>query len=141
MSRRRGRLENRICVRSTKKQDLRSKHERTGTGAISGGKTRAGGSSVKQYFKFVVSTTDFSAEQYGSTFIVFQIFEEIDTNRDGVLEMSEVMAKFREKGYRDSEIDEFLRLCDLDKSGTVSLDEFLAAFSQFVAKARSSLRA
>jgi hypothetical protein len=32
---------------------------------------------------------------------------------------------------------DFLRMCDLDKSGTVSLDELLAA-SQFVAKARLS---
>lgn len=65
---------------------------------------------------------------------VFQIFEEIDTNRDGVLDVPEIMSKFREKGYRDAEIDEFLRLCDLDRSGTVSMDEFLGAFSQLVAK-------
>ncbi|MDI1480146.1 pyridoxal-dependent decarboxylase [Polyangium sp. y55x31] len=65
---------------------------------------------------------------------MFQIFEEIDANRDGVLDVGEVMAKFREKGYRDTEIDEFLRLCDIDRSGTVSIDEFLGAFSQFVAK-------
>jgi glutamate/tyrosine decarboxylase-like PLP-dependent enzyme len=69
---------------------------------------------------------------------MFQIFNEIDTNQDGLLEVSEVMAKFRERGYRDEEIDEFLRMCDLDKSGTVSLDEFLGAFSQFMAKARLS---
>ncbi len=69
------------------------------------------------------------------------IFTEIDANQDGVLEVSEVMGKFRERGYRDEEIDEFLRMCDLDRSGTVSLDEFLAAFSQFVARARLSGRA
>jgi hypothetical protein len=67
---------------------------------------------------------------------MFQIFSEIDTNQDGLLDMSEVMGKFRERGYQDEEIDEFLRVCDLDKSGAVSLDEFLGAFSQFVAKAR-----
>jgi hypothetical protein len=69
---------------------------------------------------------------------MFQIFNEIDKNQDGLLDMSEVMGKFRERGYRDQEIDEFLRMCDLDKSGTVSLDEFLGAFSQFMARARLS---
>ena len=64
---------------------------------------------------------------------MFQIFTEIDTNKDGLLDVSEVMGKFRERGYRDQEIDEFLRMCDLDKSGTVSLDEFLGSISQFVA--------
>jgi glutamate/tyrosine decarboxylase-like PLP-dependent enzyme len=67
---------------------------------------------------------------------MFQIFNEIDTNKDGVLDLAEVMSKFREKGYHDEEIDGVLQMCDLDKSGTVSLDEFLGAFSQFVAKAR-----
>lgn len=69
---------------------------------------------------------------------MFQIFNEIDKNQDGLLDVSEVMGKFRERGYRDQEIDEFLRMCDLDRSGTVSLDEFLGAFSQFMATARLS---
>jgi glutamate/tyrosine decarboxylase-like PLP-dependent enzyme len=67
---------------------------------------------------------------------VVQIFNEIDANRDGVLEMAEIMSKFREKGYEDAEIDAFLNECDLDKNGTVSLDEFLAAFSHFIARSR-----
>jgi hypothetical protein len=144
-------------------------------------------------YRMIVSTTDFSEEHYGKTFIedykrrlgvsaspgstvtvlrsttmapwllsmpegsfldvlefelrdailksmmrdsMFQIFNEIDTNKDGVLDVSEVMSKFREKGYHDEEIDAFLQMCDLDKSGTVSMDEFLGAFSQFVAKSK-----
>jgi len=144
-------------------------------------------------YRMIVSTTDFSQEHYGRTFIedykrrlgvssspgstvtvlrsttmapwllsmpdgnfldvlefelrdaiqksmmrdsMFEIFNEIDTNKDGVLDVSEVMSKFREKGYHDDEIDQFLQMCDLDKNGTVSMDEFLAAFSQFVARSR-----
>jgi Ca2+-binding EF-hand superfamily protein len=67
---------------------------------------------------------------------MFQVFNEIDTNKDGVLDVSEVMSKFREKGYHDEEIDAFLQMCDLDKSGTVSMEEFLGAFSQFVTRSR-----
>lgn len=67
---------------------------------------------------------------------VLQIFDEIDANRDGMLELGEIMAKFREKGYQEAEIDAFLTECDLDKSGTVSLDEFLTAFSHFIARSR-----
>lgn len=67
---------------------------------------------------------------------MLQIFNEIDANQNGVLEVSEIMAKFREKGYQDTEIDAFLAECDLDNNGTVSLDEFLAVFSHFIAKSR-----
>jgi hypothetical protein len=67
---------------------------------------------------------------------IFQIFNEIDANKDGVLDVPEVMSKFRERGYDEEEIDAFLQMCDLDKSGTVSIDEFLGAFSQFVAKSK-----
>ena len=67
---------------------------------------------------------------------MFQVFTEIDTNKDGTLDVSEVMSKFREKGYHEEEIDAFLLMCDLDRSGTVSMDEFLGAFSQFVARSK-----
>ncbi|WP_437827351.1 pyridoxal-dependent decarboxylase [Sorangium sp. So ce1153] len=148
-------------------------------------------------YRMIVSTTDFSEEQYGNVFIedykrrlgvsgspgstvtvlrsttmapwflespegstldvlehelrdaihksmmrdsMFQIFEEIDANGDGVLDVPEIMAKFREKGFRDGEIDEFLRVCDIDRDGTVSLKEFLGAISHFLAKAKLSGR-
>lgn len=75
---------------------------------------------------------------------MLQIFDEIDANGDGMLEIGEIMSKFHEIGYRDAEIDVFLAECDLDKNGVVSLDEFLAAFSHFAARSRftrSSARA
>ncbi|WP_437592949.1 pyridoxal-dependent decarboxylase [Sorangium sp. So ce1000] len=71
---------------------------------------------------------------------MLQAFEEIDTNRDGALDVAEIMAKFREKGFHDSEVDEFLQVCDLDRNGSVSVSEFLGAFSHFLVKAKLSGR-
>ncbi|WP_437916181.1 pyridoxal-dependent decarboxylase [Sorangium sp. So ce302] len=71
---------------------------------------------------------------------MLQVFEEIDTNRDGALDVAEIMAKFREKGFRDGEVDEFLQVCDLDRNGSVSVSEFLGAFSHFLVKAKLSGR-
>ncbi|WP_437986198.1 pyridoxal-dependent decarboxylase [Sorangium sp. So ce117] len=71
---------------------------------------------------------------------MLQAFEEIDTNRDGALDVAEIMAKFREKGFHDSEVDEFLQVCDLDRNGSVSVSEFLGAFSHFLMKAKLSGR-
>jgi len=142
-------------------------------------------------YQMIVSTTDFSEEQYGKTFIddykrrlgvasspgrtvtvlrsttmepwvvktqdgsmldvlelelrgaifkslmrdyMIQIFDDMDSNRDGVLDINEITSKFRERGYRDAEIDEFLNFCDIHKRGSVSLEEFLGAFSQIMAK-------
>ncbi len=62
---------------------------------------------------------------------LLQIFEEIDLNKDGVLEMSEMEAKFKALGYRDEEIDNFWKFSDVNKDGTLSMDEFLDYFSQF----------
>ncbi|WP_437676831.1 pyridoxal-dependent decarboxylase [Sorangium sp. So ce131] len=149
------------------------------------------------HYRMIVSTTDFSEEQYGKIFIedykrrlgvsaslgstvtvlrstmmapwllespegcildvlelelrdaifkammrdsMLQVFEEIDKNRDGALDVAEIMANFREKGFRDGEIDEFLQVCDLDRNGTVSVSEFLGAFSHFLVKAKLSGR-
>ncbi|WP_437815666.1 pyridoxal-dependent decarboxylase [Sorangium sp. So ce1078] len=71
---------------------------------------------------------------------MLQVFEEIDTNRDGTLDVAEIMAKFREKGFQDGDIDEFLQVCDVDRSGSVSVSEFLGAFSHFLVKAKLSGR-
>jgi glutamate/tyrosine decarboxylase-like PLP-dependent enzyme len=71
---------------------------------------------------------------------MLQAFEEIDANRDGALDVAEIMAKFREKGFHDSEVDDFLQVCDLDRNGSVSVSEFLGAFSHFLMKAKLSGR-
>lgn len=69
---------------------------------------------------------------------LLQVFEEIDDNKDGLLDMSEIEAKFKALGYGDEEIENFWKLSDIDKDRTLSMHEFLENFSQFlVLSARS----
>lgn len=63
---------------------------------------------------------------------LLQVFEEIDENRDGLLDMSEIEAKFKALGYGDEEIENFWKLSDIDKDRTLSMHEFLENFSQFL---------
>jgi glutamate/tyrosine decarboxylase-like PLP-dependent enzyme len=69
---------------------------------------------------------------------LLQVFEEIDENKDGLLDMSEIEAKFKALGYGDEEIETFWQLSDIDQNRTLSMHEFLENFSQFlVLSARS----
>lgn len=69
---------------------------------------------------------------------LLQVFEEIDENKDGLLDMSEIEAKFKALGYGDEEIENFWKLSDIDKDRTLSMHEFIENFSQFlVLSARS----
>jgi Ca2+-binding EF-hand superfamily protein len=63
-----------------------------------------------------------------------QVFEEIDANRDGLLDRAEVEAKFRALGYRDEEIHEFLRSSDTTRDTVLSKQEFLESFSQLLVR-------
>ena len=107
----------------------------------------------------MVSTTDFSEEHYGKDFIddykrrlgvsaspgsTVTVLRSttmapwlLASPEGSILDVLEL--ELRDAiCYRDNEIDEFLTVCDMDRSGTVSLDEFLSAFSQLVAKAKLS---
>jgi glutamate/tyrosine decarboxylase-like PLP-dependent enzyme len=69
---------------------------------------------------------------------LLQVFEEIDENKDGLLDMPEIEAKFKALGYGDEEIENFWKLSDIDQDQTLSMHEFLEHFSQFlVLSARS----
>ncbi len=63
---------------------------------------------------------------------LLQVFEEIDENKDGLLDMSEIEAKFKALGYGDEEIENFWKLSDIDQDQTLSMHEFLEHFSQFL---------
>lgn len=63
---------------------------------------------------------------------LLQVFEEIDENKDGLLDMSEIEAKFKALGYGDEEIENFWKLSDIDQDQTLSMHEFLEHFSHFL---------
>ncbi|BAZ23069.1 group II decarboxylase family protein [Kalymmatonema gypsitolerans NIES-4073] len=63
---------------------------------------------------------------------LLQVFEDVDKNKDGVLEVSEIEAKFKALGYEDEDIKMFWNMSDADKDSTLSMEEFLQNFSQFL---------
>ena len=80
---------------------------------------------IEQEFRKVVAKALFRDS-------LLQIFEEFDTNQDGVLEIDEIKAKFQELGYSDREVENFWKMSDLNRDNTLSVPEFLDTFSQFI---------
>jgi hypothetical protein len=60
------------------------------------------------------------------------IFSEIDINQDGTLERAEIDAKFLSMGYTQTEIDYFWQFSDVDKNQTLTKQEFMNSYSQFL---------
>jgi glutamate/tyrosine decarboxylase-like PLP-dependent enzyme len=63
---------------------------------------------------------------------LLQVFEDTDTNADGVLDRQEINAKFQALGYGAEDIKAFWQFADLDSNNTLSRKEFLEHFSQFM---------
>ncbi len=63
---------------------------------------------------------------------LLQVFEDIDKNKDGVLEISEIESKFKALGYGDKDINMFWNMSDVNKDSTLSIEEFVQHFSQFL---------
>ncbi len=63
---------------------------------------------------------------------LLQVFEDIDKNKDGVLKVSEIEAKFKALGYGDEEIARFWQMSDINSDNTLSMEEFMQNFSQFL---------
>ncbi|MEH2184473.1 pyridoxal-dependent decarboxylase [Nostoc sp.] len=63
---------------------------------------------------------------------LLQIFEDVDKNQDGVLEISEIAAKFKTLGYTDEDINVFWNMSDVNKDSTLSMEEFIQHFSHFL---------
>ena len=59
-----------------------------------------------------------------------EVFNRLDTNKDGKLQYDEVLAGFEEFhacGFDKEEVDKIFALVDTDKSGTIEFTEFLTA--------------
>ncbi|MEC4815260.1 MAG: pyridoxal-dependent decarboxylase [Scytonema sp. PMC 1069.18] len=63
---------------------------------------------------------------------LLQVFEDVDKNQDGVLEISEIEAKFKALGYDDEDINMFWNMSDVNQDSTLSMEEFIQHFSQFL---------
>ncbi|MGD1717103.1 EF-hand domain-containing protein [Dapis sp. BLCC M172] len=63
---------------------------------------------------------------------ILQVFEEIDVNKDGILEMSEIESKFKKLGYTEQEIESFWKVSDVNQDGSLSKAEFFENFTQFL---------
>ncbi|MEH2162955.1 MAG: EF-hand domain-containing protein [Nostoc sp.] len=61
-----------------------------------------------------------------------QVFEDIDKNKDGVLEVAEIEAKFKSLGYQDEEITMFWDMSDVNKDSILSMEEFIQHLSEFL---------
>jgi tyrosine decarboxylase-like protein len=63
---------------------------------------------------------------------LLQVFENTDTNADGVLDRQEIDARFQGMGYSAEDIQAFWQFADVDSDNTLSRVEFLEHFSQFL---------
>lgn len=61
-----------------------------------------------------------------------QVFHNVDGNKDGNIDKSEVASQLQSLGYTDEEIDNIWALSDANKDGILSYDEFLTNFASFL---------
>jgi hypothetical protein len=63
---------------------------------------------------------------------LLQVFEDMDTNADGVLDRQEIDAKFQAMGYSAEDTQAFWQLANRNADNSLSRQEFLEHFSQFL---------
>ncbi|GIL70667.1 hypothetical protein Vretimale_3767 [Volvox reticuliferus] len=56
---------------------------------------------------------------------ISKMFDRFDSNRDGVIEVQELIAISASYGYDESEVEELFRNADKDMDGTISFTEFI----------------
>ncbi|HLO85859.1 MAG TPA: pyridoxal-dependent decarboxylase [Nostocaceae cyanobacterium] len=80
---------------------------------------------IEKEFRDAISKALFRSNLVG-------IFTEIDVNQDGILERTEIDAKFTAMGYSQTEIDYFWHFSDVDKNQTLTKQEFMNSYAQFL---------
>jgi hypothetical protein len=63
---------------------------------------------------------------------LLQVFENTDTNADGILDRQEIDAKFQAMGYSDEDTQAFWQFADRNADNRLSRQEFLEHFSEFL---------
>ncbi|HUW72658.1 MAG TPA: hypothetical protein VMW05_01275, partial [Methyloceanibacter sp.] len=63
---------------------------------------------------------------------LLQVFENTDTNADGVLDRQEIDAKFQAMGYSAEDSQAFWQFANRNADNRLSRQEFLDHFSQFL---------
>lgn len=63
---------------------------------------------------------------------LLQVFEDMDTNADGVLDRQEIDAKFQAMGYSAEDTQAFWQFANRNADNSLSRQEFLEHFSQFL---------
>jgi hypothetical protein len=63
---------------------------------------------------------------------LLQVFEDMDTNADGVLDRQEIDAKFQAMGYSAEDTQAFWQFANRNADNRLSRQEFLEHFSQFL---------
>jgi hypothetical protein len=71
---------------------------------------------------------------------LLQIFENMDTNADGVLDRQEIDAKFEAMGYSAEDAQAFWQFADRNADNRLSRQEFLDHFSEFLVLTSSKPR-
>jgi glutamate/tyrosine decarboxylase-like PLP-dependent enzyme len=64
--------------------------------------------------------------------VLLQVFEDIDTNADGVLDRQEIDAKFQAMGYSAEDTQLFWQFANRNADNSLSRQEFLEHFSEFL---------
>lgn len=80
-----------------------------------------------------------AAEVFGSTADGAELFDEIDTNSDGELDLDELLVGLKVKGLEEGDIKGLLQALDVNKDGKISRKEWSDAWARSVTALRAAM--